>query len=65
VLWDAFAREERRKIYQDGAIRLWGERCPVPEQFTGQYARVRILYDRSKIRIGLGNKDIAASPCPP
>ncbi|HHS98281.1 MAG TPA: hypothetical protein ENK08_10400 [Chloroflexi bacterium] len=65
VLWDAFAKEERRKIYRDGTIRLWGQRYPVPEAFIGQHAWVRIFYDRFKICVGADNTVIATYPRPP
>jgi len=31
ALWDAFAKEERRKVRRDGTISLWGKRYPVPK----------------------------------
>ncbi len=65
ALWIAFSREERRKVYRDGAISLWGKRYPVPKEYAGWYVWVRIFYDRFKVCVGLDNKVIATYPCPP
>ena len=64
-LWDAFAREERRKIYRDGTIHLWGRRYQVPKEYAGWHVWVRIFYDRFKVCVGVENKVIAIYPCPP
>ena len=65
MLWDAFAREERRKVYRDGTIHLWGQRYPVPEAFIGQHAWVRVFCDRFKIGVGADDTVVATYRCPP
>ena len=65
TLWDVFAREERRKVYRDGTISLWGKRYAVPTEYVGWPVWVRIFSDKIKVCVGKENKIIATYPCPP
>jgi len=65
ALWDAFAKEERRKVRRDGTISLWGKRYPVPKEYVGWHVWVRIFYNLVKVCVGAENRVIATYPCPP
>ena len=59
TVWEAFAVEERRKIYRDATIHMEGQHYAVPEQYVGESAWVRTFYDRLKVCIGAENTVIA------
>jgi len=65
LLWDAFAKEERKKVYRDGTIRLWSQRYPLPKEYAGDHAWVRVFYGKVKVVVGPEDEVIATYSCPP
>jgi transposase InsO family protein len=65
TLWNAFAREDRKKVYRDGTIRLWGVHYPLPKEYAGGHAWVRTFYDQAKVVIGPDDEIIATYSCSP
>jgi len=65
VLWNAFAREERKKVYRDGTIRLWSKAYSLPKEHAGDHAWVRVFYNTVKVVVGPEDEVIATFSCPP
>ena len=60
ALWEVFASEQRRKVYRDATISLWGCRYKVPPEYIGQYVWLRIFAGLVKVCVGVDNKVITS-----
>jgi hypothetical protein len=61
-LWDAFAQEERKKVYRDGTICLWGVHYALPKEYAGGHAWVRTSTTRSRYSLALMMRSSLPTP---
>lgn len=67
ILWDAFAREERRKVHRDGMVHINGQKYPVPKEHIGTHVWVRSFGQEIRICTGEDNRVLSSFrlPLPP